>query len=152
MDESRRCKAKSKHTGERCKRPALLGQQVCRMHGGASPQAKRKAAERIADLIDPDRALREAARIAYSDLRGIVGSNGALKPVSEWPDDLVAAVAGVEVVQRNLVAGDGMQEYVHKIKLWDKPKALEMLFKHLGLLTEKVEMEHSGGVVLKWKD
>jgi hypothetical protein len=34
--------------------------------------------------------------------------------------------------------------------LWDKPKALEMLAKHFGLLLERVE--HSGGIELKWQD
>jgi hypothetical protein len=29
---------------------------------------KRKAADQVTDLIDPDRALREVARLAYSDV------------------------------------------------------------------------------------
>ena len=33
-----RCKAKSKRSGERCKRHASIGRDVCRMHGGASPR------------------------------------------------------------------------------------------------------------------
>ncbi len=28
-----------------------------------------------------------------------------------------------------------------KLKLWDKPRNLEMLFKHLGLLTKKLEVK-----------
>ncbi len=59
--EARRCKAKAGSSGGRCKRPAIPGGSACRVHGGASPWAKRKAAERLADLIDPDRALRQAA-------------------------------------------------------------------------------------------
>ena len=39
---------------------------------------------------------------------------------------------------------------VVKIKPYDKLKALEMLAKHLGLLTERVE--HSGGLEVSWKD
>jgi hypothetical protein len=31
------CTAKSKRSGERCRRAATRGRTVCRMHGGASP-------------------------------------------------------------------------------------------------------------------
>lgn len=37
MDDTRRCKAKAKGTGERCKNPVVEGKQVCRIHGGLSP-------------------------------------------------------------------------------------------------------------------
>ena len=47
------CKAKSKRSGERCKKYPMKGSNVCRNHGGASPQAKRKARERLNDLVDP---------------------------------------------------------------------------------------------------
>ena len=46
----------------------------------------------------------------------------------------------MELTKRNLTAGDGMQEDVVKVKLWDKPRALEMLAKHFALLTEVVDM------------
>lgn len=36
MDDTRRCKAKAKGTGERCKNAAAKGKEVCRLHGGAS--------------------------------------------------------------------------------------------------------------------
>lgn len=53
MNDSRRCTAHSSQTGERCKKSAMLGQTVCRKHGGASPQAKKAARERLNDLVDP---------------------------------------------------------------------------------------------------
>lgn len=36
MDETKRCKAKSKQTGERCKRYVTPGMKVCKFHGGKS--------------------------------------------------------------------------------------------------------------------
>ena len=81
--------------------------------------------------VAADRTLLEIARVGFSDLRRIFHEDGGLKHPHEWDDDTAASIASVEVVTRNL--GDGTVEYVHKIKLWDKGKALEQLCKHLGL-------------------
>ena len=49
---TRQCTATAR-SGERCKRPAMLGGTVCRNHGGAAPQVRRKAALRLLELVDP---------------------------------------------------------------------------------------------------
>lgn len=36
-DLHKQCKAKSKRSGKQCKNPAMIGKEVCRMHGGKSP-------------------------------------------------------------------------------------------------------------------
>lgn len=41
------CEAMSKQSGQRCKRPAKAGTNVCHMHGGSSPQVLRAAERRI---------------------------------------------------------------------------------------------------------
>lgn len=43
--EPRKCSAKSKRSGEQCKRWAVQGLTVCPMHGGLTPVAQEKAAE-----------------------------------------------------------------------------------------------------------
>ena len=43
-----RCKAKAKGSGEQCRRNALPAMTVCRIHGGASPQAQAAAVKRMA--------------------------------------------------------------------------------------------------------
>ena len=43
----RQCKAQSKRSGQRCRRYAVVGNEVCMMHGGHSPKAKAKAEEHI---------------------------------------------------------------------------------------------------------
>jgi phage terminase small subunit len=108
-----------------------------------------KANERLADLIDPDRALREAARLAYSDIREVYDNKGRLKPMKDWPDALAAAIGGVEFVRRNVDGADGHSDDVIKVKVWDKPRALEMLFKHLGLLEESVKLR--GNITFGWE-
>lgn len=147
--EPRRCTAKNRQ-GKPCGRPPIRGGFVCPKHGGGLPRVRAKANERLADLIDPDRALREAARLAYADIRQLYDPQGRLKPIKDWPDDLAAAIGGVEFVRRNVDGADGHTDDVIKVKAWDKVRALEMLFKHLGLLTEK--LEHSGAIEIKWQE
>lgn len=48
----RRCKAKTR-SGRQCANPPIDGGTVCRMHGGAAPQVKKRAAMRLLELIDP---------------------------------------------------------------------------------------------------
>lgn len=148
----RRCNGTAKSTGKPCKTKPITGGFVCRKHGGAAPQVKAKALQRVkdmlADAIDPDRALREAARVAYSNIKDLFDENGALKPMKDWPADVAPVVSSVKVARANLNKNDGQFDDVVEIKLWDKLKALEMLFKKLGLLTEKVE--HTGDVSFRW--
>lgn len=46
------CHARTR-SGALCNSPSMVGQKVCRMHGGASPQARNKAQLRLARLVDP---------------------------------------------------------------------------------------------------
>lgn len=46
------CGARTRDGGS-CKQPAMRGGLRCRMHGGASPQARRAAKLRLASLVDP---------------------------------------------------------------------------------------------------
>jgi hypothetical protein len=56
-----RCKAHSSRTGAPCQAWAVRGASVCVKHGGAAPQVKRKAEERIRELVNP--ALAAIARL-----------------------------------------------------------------------------------------
>lgn len=58
IPDDKRCTAKSKHSGERCRKAACAGLTVCHMHGGAAPRARAKsaavrAAREFADLRLP---------------------------------------------------------------------------------------------------
>jgi phage terminase small subunit len=152
--KSLRCKATGKASGKQCKRQAIMGSTVCRVHGGAAPQVKAAADRRIREyvqkMVDPDRVLAEIARVAMSDATAVFDSTGKIKPMSEWTEEAKAAVSAVELVKRNLTAGDGETDEILKLRFWDKSKNLEMLAKHLGLLSEK--LEHTGGISIKWED
>jgi phage terminase small subunit len=129
----------------------MIGGPVCMMHGGKAPQVKRKAAQRIADMlaeaIDPNRVLREAGRLAYSDIRQLFDGEGNFLPINQWPDDIARAVSSVEVVKKNVTTGDGKVDDVLKVRLWDKAGRLQDLMKHHGQLTEKLEVKLTGAVV-----
>ena len=51
-DDTDRCTATAKSTGERCKQPAVPGSNVCRFHGGNAKQVQDKAQERLDRMAD----------------------------------------------------------------------------------------------------
>ena len=79
-----RCRAK-RRDGKPCGNRPMAGQSVCRMHGGSSPQARAKAAERLAE----HRARRTLAELEQVDpvtdpfaaLEGLAGQAVALVDV-----------------------------------------------------------------------
>lgn len=121
---------------------------MCPKHGGGLPCVKAKARERLLDVIDPDRVFREMSRIAFADTSQIFDERGNVKPIKDWPAGLRRALAGVEVVKRNLTAGDGEIDQVLKVKFWDKPKVLEQMAKVLQMFEEQVK--HKGEFVFRW--
>jgi len=68
-----------------------------------------------------ERTLRELAILAYSDGRRLMGEDGRLLPVNEWPDDVAPAVKSIETGPTGV-----------KVTFWDKKGALDMAMKHLG--------------------
>jgi len=46
------CTATAKSTGERCKKDAVPGAEVCHVHGGNAPQVRKKAQERLDRMAD----------------------------------------------------------------------------------------------------
>jgi hypothetical protein len=50
---ARRCSARAKSSGQPCQRPAIPGGTVCRYHGGAAPQVKAAALDRLRALQHP---------------------------------------------------------------------------------------------------
>lgn len=145
------CTAHAKRSGKPCKMHRPTGSPVCLKHGGAAPQV-RAAAKRRLELaqITPERTLLEIARIAYSDVASFFNADGSLKKPHELDVDQRATLASFEASIGNITAGDRKQDLIHKFKAWDKTKALELLAKHFGMLTEKVE--HGGEITMKWQD
>jgi hypothetical protein len=86
-----KCTAHSSSTGKPCGNRPALGATVCRWHGGAAPQVKAKAAERVAE---------EMARRA---LRRIADDQGPAEPVAN-PLLELSRIAGEALRWKRLVA------------------------------------------------
>lgn len=94
-----------------------------------------------ADLT-AERTLEEMRRLAFSNVQDLFDEHGDLKPLHTLTREQAACISSLELVMKNATAGDGKIDRVLKIRIWDKPKVMEMLGKHFALLTERVH--HTG--------
>jgi phage terminase small subunit len=108
-------------------------------------KALQKQQERV--LITADEVILELKRVAMLDIKEAFDENGNLKNLEDMPEDTRRAISGIETEIEYSGKGADREEvgFVKKIKLSDKVRALELLAKHLKLLTEKVE----GEIILK---
>ena len=106
-------------------------------------RAKRAAeAQVLADAgLSAARVLEELRRVALCDAGAFWTARGTLTPIVQLAPEARSCLAGFEAVIKNVEAGDDKVDVVHKIKLWDKVKALELLGKHFGLFVEKIELK-----------
>lgn len=72
-----RCTAHSR-TGEQCKNRPMVGQTVCRMHGGATPVARQAAARRLAEQA----AHAELARLSLTAAPDIDPADALLRSIA----------------------------------------------------------------------
>ena len=93
------------------------------------------------------RVLQELGRVAFVNGRDYWNASGDAKHPHELSVDEGACLAGFEVLIKNAKAGDGVTDTVHKFKLFDKVRALELLAKHFRLLVERVEIVDPDGRV-----
>lgn len=90
--------------------------------------------------LSAERVLLELNRIALVDLEKAFGPDGELLPLSEIPEDVRRAIAGVENYEERIngvKVGD-----IRKVKMADKTRALELLGKHFKLFTDVTESKN----------
>lgn len=84
--------------------------------------------------INQSRVLKEYAKLAFLDPSLFYDENGLLIPIQDLPNEVSAALTGIECTRHTLGDGEDRDiEYTTKIKFADKIKALDSLAKHLGL-------------------
>ena len=113
-------------------------------------ELQKKRSERTA--ISQDRVLKELAMIGFSDLRNYITIDkltGAIqaKGFEDMPKDESRVLKSVKEDRMIKEDADGKKTTVYdkvKFELWDKPKALEMIGRHLGMFVENIK--HSGEI------
>ncbi len=111
----------------------------------AIAEAQAERADRL--KIDADTVLQEIAKLAYVNMRDFIRltpDGDAYVNLSNLTREQAAALA--EVTIEDFVDGrgeDARNVRRVKIKLADKKGSLELLGKHLGLFTERIEAKHS---------
>ena len=101
-----------------------------------------KAAQILAEAgLTAARVLEELRRVAFANVRDYWATDGSAKHPNALTVEQGAALAGFEVLIKNAKAGDGVTDTIYKFKLWDKVRALELLAKHVALLTDIVRVD-----------
>jgi len=95
-------------------------------------------------LVTADRVILELSRIALLDPKTLFDENGQLLPLAEMPEEARRAIASIEIESPKSRPG----ATVTKIRLWDKPKALELIGRHLKMFVERVAHEGKDGAPL----
>ncbi|MCB1725763.1 MAG: terminase small subunit [Chromatiales bacterium] len=91
--------------------------------------------------IKQDRVLKEIATLAFFDARSLFDEQGRLLPPHQWPDEVAAAVAGIDVSTKQVPGTDPVEiDHIVKIRLWDKGRQIELAGRHLKLFTDKTEL------------
>jgi len=76
------------------------------------------------------------ARLGFADIRKLYRPDGTLLSPNEWPDDIVPAVAGVEVFEEYQGKGEDRVLIGHtkKVRLWDPNPSLTNMAKNTGAI------------------
>lgn len=144
MDAERRagphgCHGTAKGTGEPCKNYPEPGGRVCWLHGGKAPQARRKAAERVAeaeargelerilgdvpDLTNPLEALLQLAAQAIAWKEFLVRK---VDELASWTTETGALDARVVLFERALRQAGGFCAMLARLRIDERVTAIEV--------------------------
>lgn len=86
--------------------------------------------------VNQDRVVRELARIAFVKITDVANSDGTIK--TDASDDDLACIESIKVKRSD---NDTGYMFEREVKLSSKMKALELLGKHLGMFSDKLNIE-----------
>lgn len=87
--------------------------------------------------INQNRVIQELARIAFVNPQNVINAEDGSVREDATEDDL----ACIQSVKVKTMSGDKGCSEEREVRLNDKMKALELLGKHLGMFTDKVELD-----------
>lgn len=133
--------------------------QTARENGklGGRPKGSKAATTRVKEAASIARLLEvgvkaqnvidELTKVGFSNVSQFFDEHGNLKSITQLERDHSAAIASFEVLKKNAEAGDGKIDVIHKARLWDKIKALELIGKHLRLFDDRLQVSGSVDLV-----
>lgn len=86
--------------------------------------------------VTSDRVVRELARVAFVNADDLIDTSNATIRDTASEDDR-ACISAVKV---KISSGENSSTVEREIRMYDKLRALELLGKHLGMFTDKVEV------------
>ena len=148
----RRCTATSSRSGKRCRAYAIVGGTVCRAHGGAAPQTKAKAAQRVAVEAAEADAYKVLAHHAVRPLTDPLDAMSRLAAeVAAFKDALAARVNALTSLSYT-ATGAGTEQLRGAVVLYERAldrtgRLLDMLAKR-GWEERKVVLAERNGQLL----
>ena len=97
--------------------------------------------------VTQDRVVRELAKIAFLDMTQVVDDHGRIRN-DATPEDR----ACIESIKYKSSSGDQGESVEREIKVASKLKALELLGKHLGMYSDKLNIEGAVPIVISGAD
>ena len=85
--------------------------------------------------INQDRVIQELAKLAFVKMTDVVDSNGRVK--SNASDEDLSCIEGIKYKSSSSESGSSIER---EVKIASKLKALELLGRHLGMFTDKINL------------
>ena len=92
----RQCKAKSKQSGQRCRKPATPGLDVCAMHGGSTKKAKAKSQRAVQSAKAAAVAQRIGLKVDVQPQQALLDEVQRSAGMVLFYEEQVNAVAGID--------------------------------------------------------
>jgi len=125
----------------------MIGYQLLHKTQVATRIEELRAKQQVRTGISADRALKEAARLAFFDIRKLCDESGNPIPVQDLDDDTAAAIQGLELATEK--GGEEGLTTVRKYRVSDKNAALDRVFKHLGLFERDNSQNNPANAIAK---
>jgi phage terminase small subunit len=107
-------------------------------------------AQREATLLTSKQLLEELANMITLDPQDLLDENGRVRPLHEMPKAVRKSIRELsldEIYERDEDGVRHLVGYNRKLKVYDKARGLELYMKHLGMLTDRLEV--SGKISLE---
>lgn len=144
LDTKGRCRARSKRSGEQCRRYPTPGLQVCYYHGGSTPQSKAKAERNLAEG-EANRLLTEGIYGGLANAEPVTDPVFALQRLAGLLGQMTESV-GVRVNELKAIeAGEDLSKVRGQVALLDKLlghfRAVLVDMNRLGIAQQRLALE-----------